>query len=152
MSPQDMYDGTNCVTQIWFKHCPTGHTNGQRGQGEEEEAGWVGGGERGKRGLGDSYVSERAREGGVGGKREREREREKERGGGGGWEGGRERENTLTHNIYAGMYVHTCYVLTNPPIPYIPSSRCKHFINLRPVEILLHERGRPRVPPCKPLK
>jgi hypothetical protein len=68
-------------------------------------------------------------------------------------------------------YVHTCYVLTNPPIP---SSRCKCFVFLRPVSILLHkrtkpspppcnallnvitiyfcERGYPRVPPCKPLK
>jgi hypothetical protein len=27
-------------------------------------------------------------------------------------------------------YVHTCYVLTNPPIP---SSRCKYFVVLRPV-------------------
>ena len=28
------------------------------------------------------------------------------------------------------MYVHTCYVLTNPPIP---SSRCKCFVVIRPV-------------------
>jgi hypothetical protein len=31
---------------------------------------------------------------------------------------------------YVCMYIHTCYVLTNPPIP---SSRCKYFVVLRPV-------------------
>ena len=46
-------------------------------------------------------------------------------------------------------YVRTCYVPTNP---FIPSSRCKHFVILRPVEILLHKRTNPRVPPCEPLQ
>ena len=78
------------------------------------------------------------------------------------------------------MYVHTSYVLINPPIPYITSSplcllrayicvassfahpyhilrphavkRCKRLHKFRPVEILLHKRTNPRVPPCKPLK
>jgi hypothetical protein len=34
------------------------------------------------------------------------------------------------------MYVYTCYVLTKPPIP---SSRCKHFVFLRPNKILITE-------------
>jgi hypothetical protein len=38
--------------------------------------------------------------------------------------------NTYIHT-YVCMYVHTCYVLTNP------SSRCKYFVVLRPVEILM---------------
>jgi hypothetical protein len=50
------------------------------------------------------------------------------------------------------IYVHTCYVLIYPPIPYIASTRCKYFVVLRPVEILLHERGRPSPPPCNVLK
>ena len=50
------------------------------------------------------------------------------------------------------MYVHTCYVLIQPPIPYIKSSRCKRLHKFRPVEILLYERGRPRPPPCNVLK
>ncbi len=32
--------------------------------------------------------------------------------------------------IHVCIYVYTCYVLTNPPIP---SSRCNHFVVLRPV-------------------
>ena len=32
--------------------------------------------------------------------------------------------------MYGCMYVYTCCVLTNPPIP---SSRCNHFVVLRPV-------------------
>ena len=51
--------------------------------------------------------------------------------------------------VWIHTYVHTCYVLTKPPIP---SSRCKDFVFLRPVEILLRERGHPRVPPCNVLK
>jgi hypothetical protein len=51
--------------------------------------------------------------------------------------------------MYVCMYyIRTCYVLTKPPIP---SSRCKHYVILRPVEILLHERGYPRVPLVNPL-
>ena len=52
--------------------------------------------------------------------------------------------------MYACIHTHvyTCYVLSNPPIP---SSRCKYFVVLRPVEILLHERGRPSHPPCNVL-
>jgi hypothetical protein len=42
------------------------------------------------------------------------------------------------------MYVHTCYVLTKPPIP--PSS-CDHIRNLRPNFFLHNERANPRVPP-----
>jgi hypothetical protein len=51
-----------------------------------------------------------------------------------------------------GMYVHTCYVLIKPTMPYITSSRCKRLHKFRPVEILLHEKGYPRVPPCNVLK
>ena len=47
------------------------------------------------------------------------------------------------------MYVHISYVLTNPPIP---TSRCKYFVVLRPVKILLHERGCKRPPPCNVIK
>ena len=54
--------------------------------------------------------------------------------------------------MYVCMYVHTYYVLIRPPIPYITSSRCKRLHKSRPVETLLHERGYPRPPPCKPLK
>jgi hypothetical protein len=36
--------------------------------------------------------------------------------------------------MYVYTNVHTCYVLTKPPIP---SSRCKHYVFLRPVEILI---------------
>ena len=36
-------------------------------------------------------------------------------------------------------YVYTRYVLTNAPIP---SSRCKHFVNLRPNKSLLHKRAK----------
>ena len=43
------------------------------------------------------------------------------------------------------IYVHTCSVLTNPPIP---SSRCKHFVFLRPIFFLLHKTANPRAPPC----
>jgi hypothetical protein len=68
--------------------------------------------------------------------RERERERERE-----------------CISMYVCMcvytYVHTCYVLTNPPIP---SSRCKCFVFLRPVYILLHKRTNTRPPPCNVLK
>ena len=32
--------------------------------------------------------------------------------------------------VYTYVHVHTCYVLTHPPIP---SSRCNHFVVLRPV-------------------
>ena len=54
--------------------------------------------------------------------------------------------HTHTHtHAHMYMYVHTCYVLV------IPSSRCKHFVNLRPVEILLHKRANTRVPPCNDL-
>ena len=31
--------------------------------------------------------------------------------------------------MYVCMYVYICCVLTKPPIP---SSRCEHFVNLRP--------------------
>jgi hypothetical protein len=31
--------------------------------------------------------------------------------------------------MYVCLYVHTCYILIIPPIP---SSRCKHFVFLRP--------------------
>ena len=48
--------------------------------------------------------------------------------------------------MYVGMhacmydtYVYTRYVLTNAPIP---SSRCKHFVNLRPNKSLLHKRAK----------
>ena len=54
--------------------------------------------------------------------------------------------------MYVCIYVYMCYVLIRPPIPYITSSRCKRLHKFCPVEILLHERGYPRVPPCKPLK
>ena len=47
------------------------------------------------------------------------------------------------------MYVYTCYVLTSPPIP---SSRCKHFVGLRPNIFLLHKRADPRVPHCNDLE
>ena len=47
------------------------------------------------------------------------------------------------------MYVHTCCVLTNTPIP---SSRCKHFVILRPVKILLHARGHKGPPLQRPLR
>ena len=50
------------------------------------------------------------------------------------------------------MYVHMWYVLIRPPIPYITSSRCKRLHKFRPIEILLHVRGYPRVPPCNVLK
>jgi hypothetical protein len=32
--------------------------------------------------------------------------------------------------VYTYVHVNTCYVLTNPPIPYSP---CDHIINLRPI-------------------
>ena len=54
--------------------------------------------------------------------------------------------------MYVHTYVYTCYVLIRPPIPYITSSRCKRLHKFCPVEILLHERGRLRVPPCNVLK
>ena len=61
--------------------------------------------------------------------------------------------------IYVYIYVvcmyirmHTCYVLIRPPIPYITSSRCKRLHKFCPVEILLHEWGRLRVPLCNVLK
>ena len=54
--------------------------------------------------------------------------------------------------MYIQTYVYRYYVLINPPIPFITSSRCKRLHNFRPVEILLHERGRPRVPLCNVLK
>jgi hypothetical protein len=47
------------------------------------------------------------------------------------------------------MYVHTCCVIINPPIP---SSRFKHFVFLRPIFFLLHKRANPRVIPCNDLK
>ena len=47
---------------------------------------------------------------------------------------------------YTYVYVHTCCVLTKPPIP---SWRCKDFVVLRPVENFLREGGHPRVPPCQ---
>ena len=50
------------------------------------------------------------------------------------------------------VHVHTCYVLIRPPIPYITSSRCKRLNKFCPIEILLHKRTNPRVPPCKHLK
>ncbi len=78
------------------------------------------------------------------------------------------------------MYVHTSFVLIKPPIPYTTSSPCERLRVLRPVEILLtygeeedthltsspckrlrilnpaknllHERARPRRPPCNVLK
>ena len=43
----------------------------------------------------------------------------------------------MYHDTY--VHVHTCYVLT------IPSSCCKDFVFLRPVKILLPERGDPRI-------
>ena len=55
-------------------------------------------------------------------------------------------------DTYVCMYVHTCCVLIKPPMPYITSSRCKRLHKFRPVQNLLHERGYPRAPPCKPLK
>ena len=54
-------------------------------------------------------------------------------------------------HMYIRMYVHMCYVLIHPPIPYITSSRCKRLHKFRPVEILLHKRTNPRVPPCNDL-
>ena len=51
--------------------------------------------------------------------------------------------------MYIHTYVHTCYVLTNPPIP---SSHCKHFVFLSPNCFLLHKRTNQRVPPCNDLK
>jgi hypothetical protein len=53
------------------------------------------------------------------------------RGGGKGRERRRVRHGEAYACIHVGnMHVHTCYVLTNPPIP---SSRCKCFVFLRPV-------------------
>jgi hypothetical protein len=46
--------------------------------------------------------------------------------------------------MYMCMYLHTCYVLTNPPIP---SSRCKHYMFWRPNKFLLHKRANPRGSP-----
>ena len=46
------------------------------------------------------------------------------------------------------LYVHTCYILTNP---HILSSRCKHFVFLRPNLFLHHKIANPRVPPCNDL-
>ena len=57
--------------------------------------------------------------------------------------------------MYIHTYIHTyirmCCVLIRPPIPYITSSRCKRLHKFRPVEILLHKRTHPRVPPCNDL-
>jgi len=47
--------------------------------------------------------------------------------------------------MFVCMYVHTCCFLI------IPSSRGKHSVNLRPVEILLHKRANARAPPCNDL-
>ncbi len=63
---------------------------------------------------------------------------------------------TRSPNVY--MYVcyvciirtvHTCCVLTNPPIP---SSRCKHFVVLRPNIFSFHKSANPRPPPCNDLQ
>ena len=34
------------------------------------------------------------------------------------------------------VYIHTCYVLIKPPIPYLTSSRCKRLRILRPLKFL----------------
>ena len=49
---------------------------------------------------------------------------------------------------YVYAYVYTCCVLINPPIP---SSRCKHFVNLRPNTNVLQERGTQAPPLVNPL-
>ena len=74
--------------------------------------------------------------------------------------------NTRTHDEHVEvcsacqymLYIYVCmcntYVLrpNRPAIPYITPSRYKRLHNFRPVEILLHERGYRRVPPCNVLK
>ena len=54
-------------------------------------------------------------------------------------------EKTVELEGLGTLHVHTCYVII------IPSSRCKHFVILRPVEILLHKRTNPRVHSCNDL-
>jgi hypothetical protein len=44
------------------------------------------------------------------------------------------------------LYVHMCYVLIRPPIPYITSSRCKRLHKIRPEQFLLHKRANTRTP------
>jgi hypothetical protein len=62
--------------------------------------------------------------------------------------------------MYACMYcmrgMHVCTYVIRPNSPthtiYYASSRCKRLHKFRPIEILLHKRTNPRVPPCEPLK
>ncbi len=56
---------------------------------------------------------------------------------------------SIVYMICICMYVYTCYGPINPPIS---SSRCKHFVILRPNTFLLHKRANPRVPPGDDLK
>jgi hypothetical protein len=53
--------------------------------------------------------------------------------------------------MYIRIYLHTCYVLIRPPIPYITSSRCKRLHKFHPKKFLLHKRTNTRVPPCNDL-
>jgi hypothetical protein len=48
-----------------------------------------------------------------------------------------------------GVTVHTCYILTSPPIP---SSPCNHIVILRPNFVLHRQRANPSPPPCYDLK
>jgi hypothetical protein len=50
--------------------------------------------------------------------------------------------------MYTRMYVcmYVCMYIN------VPSSRCDCFVNLRPAENLLHERGHVRVPSCNVLE
>jgi len=55
---------------------------------------------------------------------------------------------TYVYTYVCDTYIHTCYVLISPPIPYITSSRCKRLRILRPVEIMFFLSFR-RAPPLK---
>jgi hypothetical protein len=43
--------------------------------------------------------------------------------------------------MYIHTYIHTCYVLIRPPIPYITSSRCRRLHKFCPVEICFTRKG-----------
>jgi hypothetical protein len=43
----------------------------------------------------------------------------------------------MAKHKYHYIYIHMCCVLIRPPIPYIPSSRCKRLRKFRPNRFLL---------------
>ena len=54
-------------------------------------------------------------------------------------------ESFLIYNMY--MYVHTCYVLIRPPIPYSTSSHSKRLRILRPDVFFASHESYPKGPP-----